>query len=641
MWGGLLFLTAVTLFLLGYFLQVELQLTGNELGVPLDDAWIHFQFARNLSQGNGFSYNPGEPMPGSTAPLWTILLAGVGLFRADYLQSALALSAFFLLLSVWLAFGFTYWVSRSYWAAFLAAAGTILAGRMLWAGLAAMETTAFAALSLAAIWAYSKWGFRSFTAVLFALASQFRPEGHALFALAFIDAGWNWWSDHRGMKAGRFLSIAGQFFPALVVYAVISAPYSIFSLAITGQPFPNTFYAKVGSQHFFSLRTLRETAAWHWQDNPISILLLFLGIYPLWRRSRLAILWLLGLPLLTAIIIDFTWHHGRYTMPLIPLQMVTAAVGAHWLINKLTGDKLVFSKSNQQLVSGFLIVVLAGLFLLGGVWNLPYWASMLGNNAREVQDIDVAQGKWLAKNSPADALIAVDDIGAIAFFSERRIIDLNGLVSPEVWPAMRAGEGLARNQILTRILSQAQPGFMSAFPLWRWDIATNPVVAQPLHQVHTDTHTIIFQQDASIYRMTWPYLTEASPEQVIDSTFGDGIRLMGFDISHNSFIELTLYWQSLQPVSDSYDVFVHLLDENGQIVAQLDQKPIGGLAATDVWLPGDIIRDPLQLLLPPDLASGDYELRIGVYLRESGKRLPVSGGKDIDNALILDRLTLP
>ena len=180
-WGGLLIVTAVALLLLGCYLQVERELTGGELGVPLDDAWIHFQFARNISQGYGFSFNPGQPTPGSTAPLWTILLAGAGAVGADFMQTALVLSALFLLLSIWLAYGFTYWITRTVWAAILAGLGTVLVGRMLWAGLAAMETTAFAALSLAAIWAYSKWGLRPFPALLFALAAQLRPEGHALF----------------------------------------------------------------------------------------------------------------------------------------------------------------------------------------------------------------------------------------------------------------------------------------------------------------------------------------------------------------------------------------------------------------------------------------------------------------------------
>ena len=63
---------------IGVFLARTRQLAG-ELGVeafPLDDSWIHMQFARNLAEGRGFSYNPGVPVSGSTAPLWTLALGG-------------------------------------------------------------------------------------------------------------------------------------------------------------------------------------------------------------------------------------------------------------------------------------------------------------------------------------------------------------------------------------------------------------------------------------------------------------------------------------------------------------------------------------------------------------------------------------
>ena len=50
-----------------YFLWEE-QSTAGTYGFPLDDSWIHAQFARNLALGNGFSYNPGVPVSGSTAP---------------------------------------------------------------------------------------------------------------------------------------------------------------------------------------------------------------------------------------------------------------------------------------------------------------------------------------------------------------------------------------------------------------------------------------------------------------------------------------------------------------------------------------------------------------------------------------------
>ena len=58
----------------GLYFASETYLLSGHLGFPLDDSWIHLQFARNLAAGDGLSYNPGERVTGSTAPLWTALL---------------------------------------------------------------------------------------------------------------------------------------------------------------------------------------------------------------------------------------------------------------------------------------------------------------------------------------------------------------------------------------------------------------------------------------------------------------------------------------------------------------------------------------------------------------------------------------
>src|SRR2546428_6958416 len=60
---------------LAVLLTSERRIAG-AAGFPLDDSWIHLHFARNLAEGAGFSYNPGAPVAGSTAPLWTLLLGG-------------------------------------------------------------------------------------------------------------------------------------------------------------------------------------------------------------------------------------------------------------------------------------------------------------------------------------------------------------------------------------------------------------------------------------------------------------------------------------------------------------------------------------------------------------------------------------
>ena len=73
----------------------------------------------------------------------------------------------------------------------------------------------------------------------------------------------------------------------------------------------------------------------------------------------------------------------------------------------------------------------------------------------------------MKENTEPDALIAVDDIGAIAFISQRPIIDMNGLVSPEMWPVIRnEPDGRPWDVAATRLLSSVRLDYLAIFPIW-------------------------------------------------------------------------------------------------------------------------------------------------------------------------------
>lgn len=618
-------LTAMTGAVLIGFLTEARRLTGGVLGAPLDDTWIHFQYARNLAHGHGFSYNPGQPTPGSTAPLWTVLLAGPARISAELMPTALALSAAFWLATVLLTAGWARRLTSGYGPAFVAGAGVALNGRMAWAALSGMEATAFAALSVAAVWAFTRRGWRWWVGLLFGLAGQLRPEGHALFALAALLA-WLQLDDRPLAERVRL------FLLPVVAYGVVAAPYAVFSLSTTGLPLPNTFYAKSTTELFFSVRTLRETLALHAQDNLPALLLVPLGWWLLWRHSRLSAAWLVALPLLTALIVDQVWHHGRYTLPLVPFQMLAAALGLFLV-------QLRVPRRWSAATTG----VLALVVLAGGAVRLPYWAQMLGNNVREIEEIDVALGRWLADNTPPNAVIAVDDIGAIGYLSQRRIIDLHGLISPEMWPVIRDEPfGRPRNEALARLLSAAPPDYLAVFPVWRYELAHNPHVAAPVHEVTTPTHTMVLEQTARVYAFTPPYIATAAPDAPVNAVFGGAVQLLGVDWgapeTPGVALALTLYWQSVAPLAERYDVFVHVVDAGGTIVAQADREPVAGLAPTSRWQPGDIVRDPLTIALPDGPTGATLTVNVGLFLRETGARLPLDGGGD---SLRLGQFTLP
>jgi hypothetical protein len=87
-------------------------------------------------------------------------------------------------------------------------------------------------------------------------------------------------------------------------------------------------------------------------------------------------------------------------------------------------------------------------------------------------------------------------------------------------------------------------------------------------------------------------------------------------------IHFDFYWQGLAEMDVLYFVFLHVVDEQGQIVAQHDQGPgKRGKQPTTSWLPGEIVLDPVDLILHSDLPPGKYTLRLGMYLPPDGPRL--------------------
>jgi hypothetical protein len=100
-------------------------------------------------------------------------------------------------------------------------------------------------------------------------------------------------------------------------------------------------------------------------------------------------------------------------------------------------------------------------------------------------------------------------------------------------------------------------------------------------------------------------------------------------------LSLTLTWQAVEPLTDDYTVFVHVLTEDDSKVAQTDTRPCAGECPTDSWRPGELVVDRYQLNLAPgveeqpaDLPSGPYRLAVGLYLLDTGDRATVVNRDD-------------
>ena len=129
--------------------------------------------------------------------------------------------------------------------------------------------------------------------------------------------------------------------------------------------------------------------------------------------------------------------------------------------------------------------------------------------------------------------------------------------------------------------------------------------------------------------------TAPATDVAVEAAFSDVAALLGVSFSPSPPIPLapsapldvTLVWRAEGETPISYRVFVHLIDETGQIIAQSDGEPANWSRPTTGWLPGEVVVDEHRLALPEGVGNGRFALRIGLYDPETGQRLPTQTGE--------------
>jgi hypothetical protein len=117
-----------------------------------------------------------------------------------------------------------------------------------------------------------------------------------------------------------------------------------------------------------------------------------------------------------------------------------------------------------------------------------------------------------------------------------------------------------------------------------------------------------------------------------DLGLGSLVRWRGGDLPEGpvvpgAVLPLTLYWQVVAPVERDWVTFIHLLDAQGERVAQVDRVPLENLYPPTAWQAGQWLADQYELLLPPDLPPGHYQLLFGWY--SGSQRLRWEDGQDV------------
>jgi len=134
---------------------------------------------------------------------------------------------------------------------------------------------------------------------------------------------------------------------------------------------------------------------------------------------------------------------------------------------------------------------------------------------------------------------------------------------------------------------------------------------------------------ASVYKVPEAVPPEAYPYQHVSMVdFGQQVRLLGWEVKGELaeldelyYLDITMYWQSLQPMTENYRVYLKLVDGDGRVWRENDSKPVFGFFLTSQWEEGVILRDRHGLEVPPDTPPDVYYVSLGLFDPELGKSL--------------------
>jgi hypothetical protein len=125
----------------------------------------------------------------------------------------------------------------------------------------------------------------------------------------------------------------------------------------------------------------------------------------------------------------------------------------------------------------------------------------------------------------------------------------------------------------------------------------------------------------------------------LDYQLADSIQLTGYDLGEltSGSLTLTLFWRALGDVANDYQVLVHVVNEDGEIVSQLDSAPLNGNYPTSRWAVDMLVADERSMEFQTPLAPGTYTIRVGMYNLSDLTRLVVTPA---DNFVLDDTVAL-
>jgi len=526
----LVWASALTLASARFFYGYLLQQTGGEWSAPLDDVFIHFDYARATARGYPFQWTEGNGYSsGGTSVLYPLVLAlgyWVGFRGPELMVWAGVVACASVLGFLWGTAGlFAKLPAR---AAALLPVAVFSVGALGWSLWSGMEVAFFLgvwslALALALEVADAEEPPRGLAWVLGAacvVVVLTRPEGAtsvaALGAWAALGVG----RRHGWRQGARALLLAGA--PAALALAAqalankaltgeSSASGAIVKLALNN---PYMTDAEKWADYRFNLRYVYDRLTLHhfgedrpWGEVPVWLALLSL----LDRRTRGAGALLLASAILWVLVVSFNgqvrWQNERYVMPAVAWLLAAAALGVAALLMPAGRFGLPRAAAGSLAVSYLLLNFWVGerVQYRDQVW-------FFARASRNIRDQHTSAGRLLRTLEPPPKRLMVGDAGALLYASDLPGFDLIGLGGYHDLPLARAGvHGLpATLELVERLPASERPDYLAIYPTWwpalpRW-------FGDEVFSVPVRGNVICGGAEKVVYRANWSLLgTGARP----------------------------------------------------------------------------------------------------------------------------------
>ena len=413
-------------------------------------------YARSFASSFTFEFNPGQLETGVTSPLWVALLGVAanitGATGSGIAVIAKALGIVFGAASAWMAYRIVLQVARSRRTAILAGVVAATAPAFAFASVSGLETTLFASLAMAASWAFLR-GRIATTGVFLALATLTRPEG-VLLVIAVLGATlarWIW--NREGSLIQSRQDVRELVFLGVPSLAAVTA-WVAYNWAITGLPAPSAYVASKEDLGLLPVPNLWNMWLGYFHHTALlsgvawvpGLALLAAGAIALARQSRFSAAPLTLFAALMAYAAAVTvsrppeqWTivDRRFLDASAPFLAVLFAVGLHWSwrqIQRFRAEQWPEDRREQRLLN-MVTAGLAALLLIAPLAALPARLRELSAeyswNVLNINETAVAAGVWLFENTPDDAVIGASPAGAVRLFSNREVLDLDGVYTHE------------------------------------------------------------------------------------------------------------------------------------------------------------------------------------------------------------------